>query len=85
MAEELIERFRALGVEAVENGTYALHESTQAFRWSSRFPGQVLCLEVRRDLLVERYTPFEEMRVRPDAADRIAAPIASAIDRQMRR
>jgi hypothetical protein len=39
---------------------------------------------VRRDLLVEAYTPFEQMRVRPEAADRFAEPVATAIDAWLR-
>lgn len=84
IVEELIAAYAAIDLHAIEGGTYTLHPSTQTWRWSSRFPESVLCLEVRRDLLVERYTPFEEMRVRADAADRIAAPLAGAIDRRLR-
>lgn len=80
VADRLLERYRALGFHAVEAGTYTLHPSTQGWRWATRYPGQVLCLEVRRDLLVERYAPFEEMRVVPAAADRVAAPLAAEID-----
>ncbi len=80
MPERLLEAYRALGFHAVENGTYTMHPSTQGWRWATRHPGQVLCLEVRRDLLVERWLPFEEMRVLPEAADRVAAPLAREID-----
>lgn len=85
MTRELLDAYRALGLEAVECATYTMHPSTQAARWGTRFPDQFLCLEVRRDLLVEAYTPFEEMRVRPEAADRVAAPLAVAIDRWLTR
>lgn len=84
MPAQLIEDYRAIGLEAVEGGTYTLHPSTQTWRWSTRYPEQVLCLEVRRDLLVEEYTPFDEMRVRADAADRVAAPLAARIDAWLR-
>jgi hypothetical protein len=46
-----------------------------------RYPGRTLCLEVRRDLLVEDYTPFDEMHVREDAVERISGPLAAEIDR----
>lgn len=85
VAEALKEAYRALGHEAVEGGAYTLHPSTQGYRFAKRYPGQVLCLEIRRDLLVEAYTPFEEMRVRPEAADRFAAPIATELDRALAR
>lgn len=79
MVEHLLNAYRALGYETVEGGAYSLHPSTQTWRWSSRYLGQVLCLEVRRDLLVEAYTPFTEMRVLPELADRVAGPIADGI------
>jgi predicted N-formylglutamate amidohydrolase len=84
MAERLIAAYRAMEIQAIANGTYTLHPATQGYRFATRYPKQVLCLEVRRDLLVEQYTPFEEMTVRKDAADRIAAPIADAIDDWLR-
>jgi len=79
MTERLVAAYRALGLEAADGATYTLHPATQGFRHASRWPDRVFCLEVRRDLLVERYTPFEEMAVRPDAASRIAGPLADAI------
>ncbi|UJR83590.1 hypothetical protein [Sandaracinus amylolyticus] len=81
MPESLITAYRALGHEAVEGGAYTMHPSTQAHRYATRHRGQVLCLEIRRDLLVERYTPFDEMHVLPERADRFATPIATEIDR----
>jgi 3-ketosteroid 9alpha-monooxygenase subunit B len=51
---------------------------------AAKYPDRFLCLEVRRDLLVERYTPFEQMRVKPAAADRFAAPVAKVIDAWLR-
>ena len=37
-------------------------------------------LEVRRDLLVPDYTPFEEMGAEPARVDRVASPLVAAID-----
>ncbi|AKF03884.1 hypothetical protein [Sandaracinus amylolyticus] len=85
MPEALVTAYRALGHEAVEGGAYTLHPSTQAHRFATRHRGQVLCLEIRRDLLVERYEPFDEMRVVSERADRFAAPIATEIDRWLTR
>jgi hypothetical protein len=81
VCDEVLAGYRALGLEAAECATYTMHPSAQGARWAKRFPDRFFCLEVRRDLLVESYTPFEEMTVRPDAADRICAPLAAAIDR----
>ena len=84
MVEQVLAGYRALGYETVEGGAYTLHPSTQGYYFSTRYLGQVLCLEVRRDLLVEEYTPFDEMRVRPELADRVAAPLADAINARLR-
>lgn len=71
--------YREIGVQCVECGTYTLHPSTQGMRWAVRWPDRFLSLEIRRDLLVEAYTPFEEMQVRQDAVARLAEPIARAL------
>ncbi|MBI2892918.1 MAG: hypothetical protein HYY06_05150 [Deltaproteobacteria bacterium] len=84
IVRQLLAAYRALGLETAECATYTMHPSTQGARWAARYPDRFLCLEVRRDLLVETYTPFEEMRVRPDAVDRIATPLATAIDGWLR-
>jgi hypothetical protein len=85
MVDELIAAYRALGLEAAEAATYTLHPDAQGSRWARRYPDRFLCLEVRRDLLVEVYAPFDEMRVRADAAERIAWPLAAAITARLRR
>lgn len=85
VVDALLEAYRAQGIEAVDSRTYLLHASAQGTRWAERYPDRFLCLEVRRDLLVESYTPFDQMRVRPEAIDRYAAPVADAIDAWLRR
>ncbi|MBL9089532.1 MAG: N-formylglutamate amidohydrolase [Planctomycetia bacterium] len=79
----LVTRVRAglasLGVAVAENEAYGLHPSTSAAALAARFPGTTLCFEVRRDLLVRRFTPFLEMATDPDAVDRLAAPFAAAL------
>ncbi|MBX3270290.1 MAG: hypothetical protein KF729_08510 [Sandaracinaceae bacterium] len=79
MAARLVDAYRGVGIEAVEGGTYVLHPSTQGYRFATRYPGQTLSLEVRRDLLVERYEPFEEMRVEHARVERVAGPLADAL------
>jgi hypothetical protein len=79
MPDRLIEAYAAMGVGAVEGGAYTLHPATQGYRWAIRYPEQVLCLELRRDLLVERYTPFEEMLVDSARVDRLVTPLVDAI------
>lgn len=79
---ELLARFAAAGYEAEANGTFHVHPSTLAHAWMSRYPDQVVGLEIRRDLLVEAWTPFEAMRVDPDKVARVAAILGPACQPQ---
>lgn len=79
LVRRLRERYREIGVEAAESSTYRLHQGTLGYVHSARHPGRVLCMEIRRDLLVERFTPFVEMSVSDRKARRMAAPIAAAL------
>lgn len=77
--EQLLERFAAAGFAPALNDTYFLHPATLGHGWSARYPGQVVCLEVRRDLLVPAWTPFEEMVADPARARRVAEILAPAL------
>lgn len=70
--ERLLAAFEAAGFQAHANGTYFLHPATLGYAWSAKYPGLTLCLEVRRDLLVEEWTPFEEMLPLEAAVGRVA-------------
>lgn len=80
-AEELTAAYGALDIEAAENGTYWLHPATRAALLSSRYPGRLLCLELRRDLVVQRWTPLLPLTVDPAAARRLGAPIGACLAR----
>ena len=67
----LIERLKAIDIDAHEGGSYVLHPATMGARWSARFPAQVTCFEVRRDLLTH-WEPFVEKRLRVERIDAIA-------------
>jgi hypothetical protein len=71
----------AIDVDAKRGDTYPLHPSTSAAKHALRFPRRTLCLEVRRDLLVDAFTPFAEMTVNPTKAARIGGAIAAAVAR----
>ncbi|MBK7859442.1 MAG: hypothetical protein IPJ65_12625 [Archangiaceae bacterium] len=85
MVQRLIARYREAGVTAVDSQTYTLAPAAQGSRWAAKYPDRFLCLEVRRDLLVEKYRPFEQMKVLPEAADRFAAPVAEEISAWLRK
>lgn len=75
----LLAEFAAAGFEVKANDTYYLHPSTLGHEWSSSYPGQVVCLEVRRDSLVESWSPFEEMRAVAGKCDRVARVLAPVL------
>ncbi len=83
LVEELIAAYAELGITATESATYKMSDATQGWRWQMLYPDQVLCLEVRRDLLVESWTPFEEQTVRAESADRFSQPLARAISARL--
>ena len=79
MGPALVDAFGNLGIGAVESETYFLHVATQAHRWSTAHPEQVLCMEVRRDLLVERFSLFEEMSVSATAVEHVTGPLVDSV------
>lgn len=79
LEEALEAAFAGAGFGVECNGAYHLHPSTLGYAWCARYPGQVLTLEVRRDLLVEAWTPFEAMRVLAAKCERVAAVLAPVV------
>lgn len=75
--------FGADGFEVAVDATYSLHPATLAHRFSVAYPGRVVCLEVRRDLLGDPWEPFTESRIGGARFDRVADALARAIDRQL--
>lgn len=59
-----------------EGQTYPLHPVTTAYAHVARHPGRVVCVEVRRDLLTEAFTPFRQVQIDPARVDAVAAPLA---------
>ncbi|MCE9637515.1 MAG: N-formylglutamate amidohydrolase [Planctomycetes bacterium] len=71
--------FSSAGFRIVANEAYALHPVTLAWVFATRWPERTLCLEIRRDLLVPEFTPFSEMTVDPEKADRVARALARTL------
>ncbi len=78
-ADRLVSELAAAGLTAEICGTFHLHEATMGFRWSEAYPHRVLCLEVRRDLLVQEWTPFAQQMVDPQRVERVAGPLAQVL------
>ena len=79
LARQVRELYERAGVEVAENATYRLHPATMGHVHSARYPGQVLCMEISRELLADPFTPFAEMSISESKAGFMAAPIAAAL------
>lgn len=73
------EAFAAHGFRAEVSATYPLHPSTLGHRHATRWAPRVLCLEVRRDLLVDAFVPFVQLEVSPAKVERVVAPLLEAV------
>jgi len=80
LLERVQQTFTAAGFGTAVSATYPLHPSTLAHSFARKYPDRTLCLELRRDLLVTQFTPFASMAVDPARVERIARPIADALD-----
>lgn len=79
LLDDIVRRYAEAGVTCATGETYPLHPATTSAHRAARYPKQTLCVEVRRDLVVEPFTPFDEMIPDPERVQRMAAPIAQAL------
>jgi hypothetical protein len=76
--DSLVSQYAAIGIRVAQNATYRLHPGTMGHRYSARFPGRALCLELNRALLADPFSPFEEMRIGEKKVQAMSEPIAAA-------
>ncbi len=81
VVEALLPALAAVGLTAEENHTYWLHPATRAAALSERYPGRLLCLEVRRDLVVRTWTPFAQMDPDAGKVSQIGAAVGGVLAR----
>lgn len=79
LEEKLLAAFRTGGFDPRANQTYALTKGGLGYDWSVAYPGRVICLEVRRDLLVSRWRALEPMTVSPAGVARVAKVLAAVL------
>ena len=79
LAKRAEAEFAAAGFAVAHNATYPLHPVTLAHSFAAQRPSSTLCLELRRDLLLERFVPFVELVPEPGRVARAAAPLANAL------
>ncbi|ANM30717.1 hypothetical protein ABI59_15730 [Acidobacteria bacterium Mor1] len=78
-ADAVVESYRRIGVAAGQNGTYRLSPRSAGYRHAAARPDQVLCAELRRDLLAEPFDPFVEMTIGEGKAWRMALPLSGSL------
>ncbi len=81
VVDALRAELEARGMALGDSHTYPLHPSTMGWVHAMRMPGRTLCLEVRRDLFVERFVPFAEAAIDPARVAALAEPITRALTR----
>ncbi len=84
MEHTLLGAFVAAGFSTKANDTYYVHESSLAYTWSTTYPGQLICLEVRRDVLVPQWRPFEETFAAAEKTERVADVLVPVLDQALR-
>ena len=65
--------------------TYPMHHATMAYAHAQKYFEQTLCLEIRRDLLVEKFRPCVELPIQPQRIHHFAQKIAKAIQQTLNR
>lgn len=78
---ELQRSFGDIQLPVSIGSSYPLHPSTMGYHHAIRFPGQTLCLEIRRDLVAAPFDPFVQMHIGTENTIRIAGALASAYQR----
>ncbi len=79
LVEAIQRNYARIGIQATENVTYPLHPTAMGYHYSNDYAGQVLCMEIARDLLAEPFAPFEEMHIAEHKVAAMSAPIAAAL------
>jgi hypothetical protein len=83
LVADLEGRYAALGLDVGENATYHLHPATMGHRFASTWPGRVLCIEYRRDLLGAPWRPFRPSTTSARKISRLARPLAAALGKAL--
>jgi hypothetical protein len=74
----LLVSFATADFQVKANDTYYLHPGALGHRWCVTYPGRVLSLEIRRDLLTD-WVPFEECLASPERVARVVGALAPAL------
>jgi len=79
--EGLRSELATIGIPVAESATYPMHPSTLAWDHVVAHPGRAICVEVRRDLLADPFTPFAQIQIGAAKVERLVGPFANALRR----
>ncbi len=68
------------GYPLAEGATYPLHPVTTGHAHVMAWPGRVVCVEVRRDLLTEAFVPFRQVQIDGERVGRLAEGFANWLE-----
>jgi hypothetical protein len=71
----LREEYATIGIEAQENATYRLLPVSMGYQYAARYPGQVTCIELDRELLADPFVPFEDSPIGAAKVERMVGPL----------
>jgi hypothetical protein len=71
----LREEYATIGIEAQENATYRLMPVSMGYQYAARYPGQVTCIELDRELLADPFVPFEDSPIGAAKVERMVGPL----------
>jgi hypothetical protein len=80
---ELTAHMASVGIPLSQGATYPLHPVTTGYHHARRHSGKTLCIEIRRDLLMNPYTPFSPMTAEKGRLSRFSIPIAATMAKQI--
>ena len=79
LVDAVIACFARADLDVTVGATYPLHPATAGYHLAQRWPERSLCVEVRRDLLADPFTPFAEMHISEVKATRVAGALVEAM------
>ncbi len=84
LVNSILDNYRALGLEVGASATYRLHPSAMGYHYARRYPGQVVCVELNRELVADPFTPLAESPLSAAKIERLARPLARSLRRALR-
>ena len=79
LRQNMTTHLEAAGLCVAQGDSYQLHPATTAYGWSEKYRSKTVCIEVRRDLLMQQFEPFAEMEVDVEQLASIATAMAYGI------